>query len=66
MWCLLFAALITRVARSGPGDGRQADPVPDVVDMNGRRREDLIDGLEKPPGATTALLEAQCANTLFI
>lgn len=37
-----------------------------TMDMMGLRREDLIDGLEEPAGATTALLEAQGANTLFI
>jgi peroxiredoxin family protein len=32
----------------------------------GLKREDLIDGLEEPAGATTALLAAQGASTLFI
>jgi peroxiredoxin family protein len=37
-----------------------------TMDMMGLKREDLVDGLEPPAGATTALLEAQGANTLFI
>lgn len=37
-----------------------------TMDMLGLRREDLIDGLDEPAGATTALLEAQDAVTLFI
>lgn len=37
-----------------------------TMDMLGLRREDLIDGLEPPAGAATALLEAQGATTLFI
>jgi len=37
-----------------------------TMDLLGLRREDLIDGLEEPAGATTALLEAKGATTLFI
>jgi peroxiredoxin family protein len=37
-----------------------------TLDLLGLRREDLIDGLEAPAGATTALLEAKDAITLFI
>jgi len=37
-----------------------------TMDMMGLKREDLIDGLEEPAGATTALLAAQGASTLFI
>ncbi len=37
-----------------------------TMDMLGLKREDLIDGLDEPAGATTALLEAQDAVTLFI
>jgi peroxiredoxin family protein len=37
-----------------------------TMDLLGLRREDLIDGLEAPAGATTALLEAKDAITLFI
>ena len=37
-----------------------------TMDLMGLTREDLIDGLEEPAGATTALLEAQDAITLFI
>jgi peroxiredoxin family protein len=37
-----------------------------TMDMMGLKREDLIDGLEEPAGATTALLAAQGAATLFI
>lgn len=37
-----------------------------TMDLMGLTREDLIEGLEEPAGATTALLEAQDATTLFI
>ena len=37
-----------------------------TMDLLGLSREDLIDGLDEPAGATTALLEAQDAVTLFI
>jgi len=37
-----------------------------TMDLLGLKREDLIDGLEEPAGATTALLAAQGASTLFI
>jgi peroxiredoxin family protein len=37
-----------------------------TMDLLGLSREDMIDGLEEPAGATTALLEAQDAVTLFI
>jgi peroxiredoxin family protein len=37
-----------------------------TMDLLGLHRDDLIDGLEEPAGATTALLEAQDATTLFI
>jgi peroxiredoxin family protein len=37
-----------------------------TMDLMGLRREDLIEGLEEPAGATTALLEAQDAISLFI
>ena len=37
-----------------------------TMDLMGLTREDLIDGLEEPAGATSALLEAQDAITLFI
>jgi peroxiredoxin family protein len=37
-----------------------------TMDLLGLTREDLIEGLEEPAGATTALLEAQDATTLFI
>jgi len=37
-----------------------------TMDLLGLEREDLIDGLEEPAGATTALLEATDATTLFI
>ena len=37
-----------------------------TMDLMGLAREDLIDGLEEPAGATSALLEAQGAITLFI
>ena len=37
-----------------------------TMDLLGLSREDLIDGLEPPAGATSALAEAQGAITLFI
>lgn len=37
-----------------------------TMDMLGLKREDLIDGLEPPAGATKALADAQGAITLFI
>jgi peroxiredoxin family protein len=37
-----------------------------TMDLLGLKVEDLVDGLEEPAGATTALLEAQDAVTLFI
>jgi peroxiredoxin family protein len=37
-----------------------------TMDLLGLKREDLIEGLGEPAGATTALLEAQDATTLFI
>jgi peroxiredoxin family protein len=37
-----------------------------TMDLLGLKREDLIDGLDEPAGATTALAEAQGAITLFI
>jgi peroxiredoxin family protein len=37
-----------------------------TLDLMGLTREDLIDGLEEPAGATTALLQAKDAITLFI
>ena len=37
-----------------------------TMDLMGLTREDLIDGVEDPAGATTALLEAQDAIPLFI
>lgn len=37
-----------------------------TMDLMGLKREDLVDGLEEPGGATAALAEAQGAITLFI
>jgi peroxiredoxin family protein len=37
-----------------------------TMDLLGLKREDLVDGLDEPAGATTALLEAKDAVTLFI
>ena len=37
-----------------------------TMDLLGLTRDDLIDGLAEPAGATTALLEAKGATTLFI
>jgi peroxiredoxin family protein len=37
-----------------------------TMDLLGLQREDMIDGLDEPAGATTMLMEAQDAITLFI
>jgi peroxiredoxin family protein len=37
-----------------------------TMDLLGLSREDMIDGLDEPTGATAMLLEAQDAVTLFI
>jgi peroxiredoxin family protein len=37
-----------------------------TMDLLGLQPEDMIDGLEEPEGATSMLLEAQDAVTLFI
>jgi peroxiredoxin family protein len=37
-----------------------------TMDLMGLKREDMIDGLGEPAGATTMLMEAQNAITLFI
>jgi peroxiredoxin family protein len=37
-----------------------------TMDLMGLKRDDLIDGLEEPAGATKALADAQGAITLFI
>src|SRR6266496_836607 len=37
-----------------------------TMDLMGLSRDDLVEGLEEPAGATTALLEAKRATTLFI
>ncbi len=37
-----------------------------TMDLLGLKREDMIDGLGEPAGATTMLMEAQNAITLFI
>jgi peroxiredoxin family protein len=37
-----------------------------TMDLLGLKREDMIDGLEEPAGATTMLMEAKDAVTLFI
>jgi peroxiredoxin family protein len=37
-----------------------------TMDLLGLKREDLIDGIQDPAGATTALLDAKGATTLFI
>lgn len=36
------------------------------MDLMGLRQEDLVEGLDAPAGATSALLEAEGATTLFI
>ena len=37
-----------------------------TMDLMGLKKEDLIDGLEEPAGATKALSDAQGGMTLFI
>ena len=37
-----------------------------TMDMMGMTKDDLIEGIEEPAGATTALLETDGATTLFI
>jgi peroxiredoxin family protein len=37
-----------------------------TMDLLGLTRDDLVEGLDEPAGATTALLEAKGATTLFI
>jgi peroxiredoxin family protein len=37
-----------------------------TMDLLGLKQEDLVEGLDQPAGATTALLEAEGATTLFI
>ena len=37
-----------------------------TMDLMGLRQEDMVEGLEAPAGATSALLEAEGATTLFI
>jgi peroxiredoxin family protein len=37
-----------------------------TMDLLGLKHEDMIDGLAEPAGATTMLMEAQDAITLFI
>ena len=46
--------------------GVQLIPCQMTMDLLGLSREDLVEGLGEPAGATTALLEAQDATTLFI
>ncbi len=46
--------------------GVRVVPCQMTMDMLGFKRDDLIDGLEEPAGATTALAGAQGAITLFI
>ena len=71
-------AMMMRLARehhvAGPQEllalaremGVRLVPCQMTMDLLGLSREDLIDGLEEPAGATTALAEAQGAITLFI
>jgi len=46
--------------------GVQLVPCQMTMDLLGLRREDMIDGLAEPVGATAMLLEAQDAVTFFI
>lgn len=41
-------------------------PCQKTVDLLGLKREDLLDGLDEPAGATTVLASAQGAITLLI
>ncbi len=59
---------------AGPGEllqmavdlGVKLVPCQMTMDLMGLKREDMIDGLGEPVGATAMLLEAQDAITLFI
>ena len=46
--------------------GVELVPCQMTMDLMGLTREDLVDGVGEPAGATSALLEAQGATTLFI
>lgn len=37
-----------------------------TMDLMGLKREDMVEGIEEPAGATTMLLEAEGASTFFI
>jgi peroxiredoxin family protein len=50
-----------------PGAGRRLIPCQMTMDLLGLKREDLLDGLEEPIGAATAILEMrEAAVSLFI
>jgi peroxiredoxin family protein len=59
-------AMPTELIETARDMGVHMVPCQMTMDLMGLKREDLIDGLEEPAGATTALLEAQDAITLFI
>jgi peroxiredoxin family protein len=55
-----------KLSTSGSDMGVRLVPCQMTMDLLGLRREDMIDGLDEPAGAATALAEAQDAITLFI
>jgi peroxiredoxin family protein len=60
------AALPTELLEMAKDMGVRLIPCQMTLDLYGMSREDLIDGVDEPAGATTALLEAKGATTLFI
>jgi peroxiredoxin family protein len=59
-------ALPTELLETARDMGVRLLPCQMSMDLLGLKREDLIVGVEEPVGATTMLLEAQGATTLFI
>jgi peroxiredoxin family protein len=59
-------ALPTELLETARDMGVRLLPCQMSMDLLGLKREDLIDGVEDPVGATSMLLEAQGATTLFI
>jgi peroxiredoxin family protein len=63
---LQAAAVLTVGAAAMGRKVRILVPCQMTMDLLGLTKDDLIDGIEEPAGATTALLAAQDAITLFI
>jgi peroxiredoxin family protein len=59
-------ALPTELLETARDMGVRLLPCQMSMDLLGLKREDLIEGVEDPVGATSMLLEAQGATTLFI